>query len=163
MAVVVAALLLGGAGTGIALKVRHDRQEERDAVAQAKAESLRQTAADEAEATRLAEEDRQAREAAKRAKDKAERQYRQSAIGELEESITKDGKERVADGELDGPILYTSCDPLGGGSVDDLTALTTTFDCIAVSEEVGGGQVRGYGFDATMNWDEGSYTWQLTG
>jgi len=79
----------------------------------------------------------------------------------MQKSITKDAKERVADGELEGPIYYTSCDPLGGGSVDDLTALTTTFECLAVNEKLGGGQVRGWVFSATANWDEGSWSWRL--
>jgi hypothetical protein len=46
-------------------------------------------------------------------------------------------------------------------AVDDLTASTTTFDCLAVNEELDDGRASGYGFDATMNWDDGSYTWQL--
>ncbi len=79
----------------------------------------------------------------------------------MQQSITKDAKGRVGDGFLDGPILFTSCDPLGGGSVDDLTARTTTFECLAINERLGGGQVSGYRFSATANWDESSWTWRL--
>ncbi len=79
----------------------------------------------------------------------------------MQASITKDAKKRVDEGVLEGPIFYTSCDPLGGGSVDDLTALTTTFECIGVNEKLKAGQVRGWAFSATMNWDEGSWTWSL--
>lgn len=79
----------------------------------------------------------------------------------MQASITKDAKDRVANGELEGPIYYTSCDPLGGGSVDDLTALTTTFECLAVYEKLDGGQVRGWVFSSTANWDKSSWSWHL--
>ena len=69
----------------------------------------------------------------------------------MEASITKDAKKDVESGMLDGPIYYTTCDPLGGGSQDDLTALTTTFECSAVNEKLKGGVVRGYVYSATAN------------
>lgn len=101
------------------------------------------------------------RQAAQQARVAAERKVRGSIIRQMQESITEDARERVAEGVLDGPILDTSCDPLGGGSVDDLTALTTTFDCIAVNEEIGGGRVSGYGFASTVDWNKYSWSWQL--
>ena len=90
---------------------------------------------------------REERRQEKLAREAAERKIRGPIIRQMQGSITKDAKERVTDGYLEGPIMYTSFYPLGGGSVDDLTALTTTFDCIAVNEELGGGRVSGYGFE----------------
>ncbi len=113
------------------------------------------------DAADAAEAERQERRQAKLALEAAERKVRKSIIRQMQTSITEDARERVTEGDLNGPIMYTSCDPLGGGSVDDLTALTTTFDCIAVNEELGGSRVSGYGFTSTVNWDEGSWTWQL--
>jgi hypothetical protein len=159
--IVAAVVLLLGTAAGITLKVKHDRDQELKAAA---AERL---AAEEAAAEK-AQEEAEAKEAARRKRreakataERAERHLRASLIKQMQKSITKDAKERVADGELEGPIYYTSCDPLGGGSVDDLTALTTTFECLAVNEKLGGGQVRGWVFSATANWDEGSWSWRL--
>lgn len=115
-------------------------------------------AADEA-ATEAAE----AAEARQDAKQSAERRYRENAILEMQKTITEDARDDVGEGFLDGPILYTTCNPLGGGSIDDLTALTTTFDCLAVNEEMEDGRASGYSYGATMNWDDRSYTWKLGG
>ena len=153
-AVVAGVLLLGGMATGVALKVRHDRDQARAEAAAA----AREAAEDEAAAKEAA---RQKRLDAAEAAEQAERRQRASIIRQMQTSVTKDAKKRVANGELDGPIFYTQCDPLGGGSVDDLTALTTTFECLAVNEKLGGGQVRGWVFSSTVNWDKASWSWQL--
>lgn len=145
---------LAAVAVGVVLKVRHDREEDRKAEAAA-------AAAAETRAAEEAAEKKQAAKEARAAADRAERKVRASLIRQMQRAITKDAKERVADGELDGPIYYTSCDPLGGGSVDDLTALTTTFECLAVNEKLDGGQVRGWVFSATANWNEASWTWHL--
>ncbi|MCU1479198.1 MAG: hypothetical protein JWQ64_3891 [Subtercola sp.] len=81
----------------------------------------------------------------------------------MEVSITADAKKRVDAGTLDGPISSTSCTPLGGGSTDDLTAITTTFTCIAINKTDPDGTQSGYQFSSTMNWNTGSYTWHLGG
>ena len=158
--------------TGVALKIRHDRDQTREAVALAdrraeEAAALADREAEEAaalevqEAADAADAAKEARQEAKAAAARAERRVRTELVKQMQDSITKDAKERVADGDLEGPIFYTSCDPLGGGSVDDLTALTTTFECIAVNERLDGGQFRGWVFSATANWDKGSWTWRL--
>lgn len=92
-----------------------------------------------------------------------QRTARQEHIVEMEKAITKAAKEDVAKGNLQGPtIKYTSCDPLGGGSSDDLLeAITTTFTCLAVNEENDDDTVSGYSYSATMNWTKGTYSWQL--
>ncbi|WP_166804501.1 hypothetical protein [Cryobacterium algoritolerans] len=52
---------------------------------------------------------------------------------------------------------------VGRGSTDDLTAITTTFTCMAINKENADGTSSGYQFSATMNWDDGSCTWHLGG
>ncbi|MQW75307.1 DUF2510 domain-containing protein [Nocardioides sp. dk4132] len=155
--IVAAAVVLLGIGGGIVWKVQHDREQERNAEAAA-LEAERETAARERE--EKAEAEREAAEEAA-ALETAERAVRTSIIKQMQQSITKDAKEKVSEGVLEGPIYYTNCDPLGGGSVDDLTALTTTFECLAVNEKLDGGQVRGWVFSSTVNWDEGSWSWHL--
>lgn len=157
----VAVILVSGVGTSIALVMQHGQAQERQEAADERLEAARQSDAEAREAAAAEAEAREQRQAAQQARAAAERKIRGSIIRQMQASITEDARERVTEGVLDGPILYTSCDPLGGGSVDDLTALTTTFDCIAVNEEIGGGRVSGYGFASTVNWDKGSWSWQL--
>lgn len=154
VAIVVVLALAGG---GYAMKLRSDETDKREAAAAERAEAAAKKERAEEDAAEAAAQARRAEQAAQR----AERAERKSLITQMQASITKDAKKRVADGELDGPIFYTSCDPLGGGSVDDLTALTTTFECLAVNEKLGGGQVRGWVFSSTVNWDEASWSWRL--
>lgn len=148
-------VLLGGAGAALAVKVNNDRAEEAaNEAAEAKAA---------AKSEREAEEEAAAKRAAdtKRAAQEGERDQRADLIKQMQKSITKDARSDVGNGLLDGPIFYTSCDPLGGGSIDDLTELTTTFECIAVNEKRKDGTARGYVYSATMNWDEYSWGWRL--
>jgi hypothetical protein len=79
----------------------------------------------------------------------------------VEDSILKDAESRVTKGVLTGPITRASCTPLGGGSSDDLTAITGTFQCIAVNKTEADGSSSGYRFSATVNWNEASYSWHL--
>lgn len=95
------------------------------------------------------------------ASEDTERAVRKVYVGELETSIEKDAKSRVTKGSLTGPIKRVSCTPTGGGSLDDLTSLTTTFECIAVNKTNKDKTESGYIFTATMNWDDASYSWHL--
>lgn len=160
----VALVVLGAEVTAIAWKLQHDREEERIAATDARREADR-VEAERLEAERAEAEQKQeaaeAKAAARQRARAAQRAQRQELIRQMQASITKDAKDRVARGELEGPIYYTSCDPLGGGSVDDLTALTTTFECLAVYEQLEGGQVRGWVFSSRANWDESSWSWRL--
>ncbi|PWC06069.1 DUF2510 domain-containing protein [Mycetocola zhujimingii] len=117
-----------------------------------------QVAASEREAEEKERSDAAAR--AERAADTAERAYRAEIVTALEASIVEDANESVAEGVLEGPILSGYCTATGGGSTDDLTALTGTFECIAVTEQ-NGDQSKGYAYSATINWSDGSYTWRL--
>lgn len=155
VAAVLGALVLAGAGVAIAQKVSHDNQvaeEKRQAEAAAKAAAAQRK---QEELAAQKEEEAQAE------RDRIERSIRASAVRGMRKSITKDAKERVTEGILDGPIYGTQCDPVGGGSQDNLEAKTTKFECLAIHKKNGDGTVEGWRFSATMNWDDGSYTWRL--
>lgn len=143
------------AGIGITLNIQHTNQvnaEQAAAASAAEAENKRQ-----AEATRAAA----AESAAKQSADALKREHRKLIITALEASVLKDAKARVTEGVLEGPITRASCTPLGGGSSDDLTAITGTFQCIAVNKTEPDGSSSGYRFSATANWNDASYSWHL--
>ncbi|UNK45219.1 hypothetical protein [Arthrobacter sulfonylureivorans] len=153
-----AVIVLGGTGTGIAFGVQHSNQVKEEQAAAA-AQAAEEAAA--AEATKRAEEEAAEALAEQEAEDAAARLIRETIVTALEKSVQKDAKGRAKDGSLTGPIKRTECTPLGGGSVDDLTAITGTFECIAVNEVRDDGSESGYVFSATVNWDEASYSWHL--
>lgn len=151
-------LVLVGASVATALIIQHSNQVQAE---QAAAEAKRK-ADEEAEAARTrAAEEAAAAKAAQEAKDNTEREFRALAVKELEKSVQKDATDRVKEGVLTGPIKRTACTPLGGGSMDDLTSLTGTFECIAVNEVKTDGSESGYVFSATIDWSKGTYTWHL--
>lgn len=137
-------LVLAGAGTGIVLGVQHADQVKAE---QAAADEVKKKESDAA--------------AAKQAADAAKRMVRKTIVTALEDSVLKDAQSRVTEGVLTGPITLASCTALGGGSTDDLTAITGTFQCIAVNKTNADGSQSGYRFSATVNWDDASYTWHL--
>lgn len=94
-------------------------------------------------------------------KDAAEKEMRKVVVTALEASILKDAKKRETDGLLTGPFSRASCTPLGGGSIDDLTAITGTFECIAVNKKDADGTESGNVFSATVNWSTAAYQWHL--
>ena len=151
MAIILALVLVLGAGTAITLAVQHAQEVAAQEEADRKAAEAAKKAA--AEAKKLQE--------AAEAKAAAQRAVRALIVDGLEEAVQKDATERVDAGRLDGPIQRTECTPLGGGSVDDLTAITGTFECIAVNEKKENGSESGYVFSATVNWDAASYSWHL--
>lgn len=150
-----AVLIVVIAGIGITVNIQHTNQvnaEQAAAASAAEAENKRQ-----AEATRAAA----AATAAKQAADTSKRAQRKVIITALEDSVLKDAESRVTKGVLEGPITRASCTPLGGGSSDDLTAITGTFQCIAVNKTEPDGSSSGYRFSATVNWNDASYSWHL--
>ncbi len=157
----VAALLLlvgGGAATSIGLQVRSDNRTE---AAREKAQRIAAQEREERE-RRAEEEERLLAEAEEeqQALDAVEKSGRRQLEGSLRAAITKDARETVADGLLNGPILKSVCDPVGGGR-DDLEARTGKYECMAVTEENLDGTMRGYTYDATINYDKYSYSWKL--
>jgi membrane protein involved in colicin uptake len=158
IAAVVALILVAGGASAFLVKRHNDdvAADKRAAVA-ARAE---RKAADKAAAEKSAQE---AKQAAQKAADAAERQSRREQVKYLQRTITKDAGKDVAKGLLDGPILRTVCTATGGGSTDDLTALTGTFDCLAVTTKNSDGTESGYGYAGTIDWGSGRISWQLGG
>jgi hypothetical protein len=99
--------------------------------------------------------------AEQKSKDDAERALRMAEIKEVAASVKKTAQQDVNDGTLDGPIIDSSCQPLGGGSTDDLTQKTATLTCFAANKKNSDGSENGYNFSATINWDTGEYSWKL--
>ena len=98
---------------------------------------------------------------AKQAKDDAERTSRAATVTEIEASVKKMAEKDVANKLLDGPIIAVTCSPIGAGSTNDLTQLTTMFECFAANKDNGDGTQSGYTFHANMNWSAGTYTYGL--
>ena len=151
---VIAVVLVAGAGTIVGINAVNAHNSE---VAQAAADAqAAKEAKDAADAAAL-------KASQQKAADDKERASRLVDVKAMEASITSDAQKRVDTGVLEGPISATSCTPLGGGSTDDLTAITTTFTCIAINKTNDDGTQSGYQFSSTMNWNTGSYTWHLGG
>jgi hypothetical protein len=152
-------LLLVAGGIGVAEKISHDHARK-----VAAAQALQREAATAKSAADAAAAKAKAAQAAALAKsdaDNATRAERKVLVTALEASVLKDAKAEVATLALDGPILRASCTPVGGGSTDDLTALTGAFECIAVNKDNADGTASGYRFSATINWNDSSYSWHL--
>jgi hypothetical protein len=151
-------LLLGGGVTGGVLKYQHDQD-----VKEQRAEAERQANAERRERERD-ERERREREDAAAAIDRIERETRRSAETDMRRSIRKDANEKIAEGLLDGPdVRRVSCNPIAGGS-DSLEEPTARYECLAVNEtDYDEGTDRGYRYTATMNFEDGSYTWRLGG
>ncbi len=103
-----------------------------------------------------------AEEAAQREQDREDREERNSrreTVTEIEESISEMAEGHIAQGILDGQVISTSCSPVAGGSLEDLTEQTTVFDCFVATEDNGDGTMYGYHYHSTMNWNSGDYTY----
>ena len=138
-----ALLLVLLAGGGIAWKANVDAQAAAAAAAMAEQEKV------------------DAAKAAQERKDEAERQSRADAVLGIEASVQTMAEGHAADGVINGPIIDVNCSPVGGGSTDDLTEKTTVFECFVANKDNGDGTMSGYYYNATMNWDSGSYTYGL--
>ncbi len=132
-AVVLAAMAAGG----LIWKSRHDTQMRNDAAA-----SSSSSAAAAAASAVAAEQSKRAR-----------------AVKEIEDAVMVMAEKHVSDGRYDGPILSVSCDPVDGGSTDDLTEKTTVFECFAATRDNGDGTLSGRKYHATSNWTTGDFTY----
>ena len=145
--------ILGLLAGGLALKGAGDRQ-----VAAAKIAKIhtaeRLAAAEKKNAADAAAE-------AQRVKDDAERTARTAAVTGIEASVKTMAEKDVTDKLLVGPILSVKCSPIGSGSTNDLTQLTSVFECFAANKDNGDGTQSGFTFNANMNWSDGSYTYGL--
>lgn len=162
---VVAVLVLAGLGIGgYAVNKSHDASQaamvaEQDAKARDDQAADAKARADAADAEKVSKAEEA--EKARTAKDKAERQVRKETVSEIEKSVKKMAKGHAKDGVIDGPVVDVSCDPVAGGSVDDLTEKTTVFQCFAANKKNKDGTSAGYYYNATMNWKTASYTYGL--
>ena len=134
LAALVVLLVLGGGAAAVTVKLGHDDQVARQRREAGNAWLDAANAADARKRQQAADD-----LAAKRRADKVQRALRHSLIRSVEHSVTKDAQKDVANGLLTGPIISTTCTPVGGGSVDDLTARTGKFECIAVNKITGDG------------------------
>jgi len=147
--VVVAGLLAGG----LALKGSSDRQIAATKITKAKTTERLAAAEAKASADAAAE--------AKQVMDDAERAARTATVAGIEASVKTMADKGVTDKLLVGPILSVKCSPIGSGSTNDLTQLTSVFECFAANKDNGDGTQSGYTFHANMNWSDGSYTYGL--
>ena len=148
VASVVALIVLAAAGIGVLIwKNSHDTQMRNAAIAASSSAASSSKAAADAEADRV------------RRDTEAKRAQRARAVKDIEASVKKLAEKHVQEGLFDGPVLSVSCDPVGGGSTDDLTAKTTVFECFAATKNNGDGTLSGKKYNATMNWDTGDYTY----
>ncbi|GAA3318200.1 hypothetical protein GCM10017710_35360 [Arthrobacter ramosus] len=162
----VAAFVLATGGIALAVNIQHTNQVNMEQESAAEATKIRESeAAASAEATKTRESEAAKASAsaakAKQAADDSTRTQRKVIVKALEDSVLKDAQERATTGVLTGPITLASCTPLGGGSTDDLTSITGTFECIAVNKTNSDGSSSGYRFSATVNWNAASYSWHL--
>lgn len=167
IASLVVAAVVGG---GIAM-VQLNRAEQRAAAEQASSAAASHAAAEEA-SVRAAEEaasveaaEHASAEVAARAeedRDEQERQIRAAMVPEIEASVQTMAEEHITDGLVDAiEVLSVTCSPVAGGSIGDLEQETTVFECFVATEDNGDGTMSGFGYNATMNWTTGSYTYAL--
>lgn len=144
----VALVILAVTGIGVLFwKSSRDTEMRNAAIAASSSKAAAEKAAADAEADRV------------RRDNDAKRAQRAATVKEIEASIKTMAQKHVADGLFEGPVLSVSCDPVGGGSTDDLTAKTTVFECFVATQYNGDGTLSGKKYHATMNWDTGSYTY----
>lgn len=158
IAVVCALFVLGGTGVAVAIKIHHDnrvaaqhRRERAAARARTVAAHARTAAARTAAANRQAQQQLEVTE-------------RQALETQLQNSITKDATQKANQGLLfNGPAQSTTCTPVSGGSSQNPSQSSGTYSCIAVYQTNSDGTQSGYRYNGTINFDTGSYTWQLGG
>lgn len=149
IACVAATVVLAAAGIGaVVWKNHHDTELHNAEVAASSSKAASDKAAADAAAAAVAAEN--VRE---------QRAQRASAIKDLQSSIQAMAEKHIADGLFDGPVLSVTCDPVDGGSTDDLTAKTTVFECFVATNDNGDGTLSGRKYHATMNWNTGNYTY----
>jgi predicted nucleic acid-binding Zn ribbon protein len=136
LAAALLALLVAGGASALVVKHNRDASHRRLAAAQ--------TAAAEA----------------KRSETAVQIAARHASEREMQASITKWARKLAASGSLDGPILRTSCQPVGGGS-ENLSEITVKYDCLSVDKDNADGSSSGYAVHATMAFSTGQYQWGL--
>lgn len=158
LAAVLAVLLVAGIGTGVVLQQQAEERTERRERARANLRELEQRRerrrAVAAAASAAAEEE------AASAEEELQRTFRTSSVRELRRSVTKDAQEKQEQGLLEDRATSTSCENTDGNE-DDLAEDSAAYSCIAVTEKSADGGSRGYEYSARIDFEDGSYTWEL--
>jgi hypothetical protein len=71
--------------------------------------------------------------------DRAERSVRKEYVSEIEKSMKRMAKKHVREG-INGPVIRVLCDPVAGGTVEDLSEKTTVFQCFLANKDNKAGQ-----------------------
>jgi hypothetical protein len=158
LAAVVAVLLVAEIGTGVVLKHQADERTERRERAQANLRRLERQTRERREAAAAAAA--AAEEDAASAEEGLQRRLRTVSVRELRKAVTKDAQDKHAEGLLEDRATSTSCENTDGNE-DDLEAQSAEYSCIAVTETGPDGSSSGYEFSARIDFEEGSYTWEL--
>jgi hypothetical protein len=143
---IAAAIVLLVAGGFLIWKHNHDTQMRNEAMAASSSSSSSKAAADAAAASAQRET-------------QAERDERAQEVSEVEASVKKMAEDQANKGLFEGPVLSVKCNPVSGGSTDDLTAKTTVFECFAATKRNDDGTYSGYKYHATVNWDTHDFTY----
>lgn len=152
-------VLAGVVGGGLGL-LYLDREADRAAAAQAAAEAESARAAEQASAEAAEQASAEAAAREQESRDEQERELREAMVPEIEASVLTMAEEHIEEGLLDATeVLSVVCSPVAGGSVGDLDQETTVFECFVATEDNGDGTMTGFGYNATMNWTTGSYTY----
>lgn len=154
---IVAALIVVAGLAGGLLLLKSVRAE-REATQQLVAELQEQQQVEEDERVK-AEQDEQDEANRQQEKDQREIDRRKKAVERIEADVAEMAEEHIADGLIEGEVLYVTCTPVAGGSVEDLMDKTGTLECFVATEKVDAQRDRGYDYHATMNWDTGQYTY----
>jgi hypothetical protein len=142
-----------------ALAVAEQNKADQVAIAAKQAEDARVAASTAAKAEADQQQAEQDALDAQQAIDDTERASRAKSVKGVEKSVLKMARDDAARGFTRGPIKSVNCVPIAGGSTDDLTQATMKFECFAVYKTNKDGTTNGYYYNATMNWDDGSYTY----
>jgi hypothetical protein len=146
------------------LVIHHDHvvAAQKRALAARRAAAARHQLEVEEEAQRITEGEHKEAEHAKH----EEVALREQLERELESAITKEARERVGDvpgGTPEATVYKTECLRTSGGSSQELSSATGTFQCIAVTNEPPAGNDSGYSYTATVDFSTGKYTWHAEG
>ena len=143
-----AVLLLGGGATAVASVQARD---------QAAAQAAEEREAEQRDAARIAANEKAAAEREADA-EAQEREGRDLTVTEIEGSVKTMADGNAAEG-LHEAVIDVSCNPVNGGSTDNLTDQTTAFDCFAATTDNADGTQSGYYYNATVNWNTSEYTY----
>jgi hypothetical protein len=140
--------LLGMTG-GVVGAVTAEQQRQEAVLAAEDAAEKAAEARERAEAERIA------------AAEQLEREARATLLTQVEASVKAEAEKAQSKGWIDGnSILAATCTPISG-SVDDLLAASTDFECFSAYKDNGDGTQSGWFWDVTVNWDTGVYTWEM--